>query len=65
MSEYRVINSEEELDALPHGPIIKDQQGAMTKDDDDPPYPNWYVGDNAYEVRLPAIVLWEPNEGEA
>lgn len=60
MSKYPVISTDDELDALPVGTIIKDQQGAMTKDSDDPRHPNWYVGDNAYEVRLPAIVLWGP-----
>jgi len=58
----RKIETVEELDALPEGSIVRDSWGiTLTKD-----YESWYrtLADDPDEVELPAIVLWEPGDGD-
>lgn len=59
----KLVHTEAGLDLLPLDTIIRDREGALTKGSNDPRYPGWYVGDNALEVKLPALVLWEPEDG--
>lgn len=58
----RTIETEEELEALPDGSIVRDSWGiTLTKD-----YESWYrtLADDPDEVELPATVLWEPGDGD-
>lgn len=58
----RIIETEEELDALAEGSIVRDSCGiTLTKD-----YESWYTTrvDDPDEVELPATVLWEPGDDD-
>lgn len=73
----RVVTTEEELDALPVGSIVRDVFGETWTlyeglDDGIDPYDptnyRWAIGINGnyatWATDLPATVLWEPEEGE-
>ena len=72
---HRVIDTEEELDALPVGTVVVEGDhatpdevvpgGLMTMPGVFHRFPDgWHVvaGDGARQVPLPATVLWEPEE---
>ena len=65
MNERRIITTVEELDSLPLNTIILDAEELPLYRDDSMRVPEWCFGDNAVEVRLPAIVLWEPGVDDA
>lgn len=67
MSDRQIVTTDEELEALPTGTIIRDAWGEpLTKDHDDPIYYQWTYGEvPVADVKLPAIVLWLPEGGVA
>ncbi|WP_280201293.1 hypothetical protein [Nocardia cyriacigeorgica] len=67
----RVIETAEELDALPNGTIIRDADGDVFEASADGrvfwatlPDSGWHTdhGFAADELTLPAVVLWEPEQ---
>ena len=64
MSDRQTVTTDEELDALPEGTIIRDAWGEpLAKQGSDPQYYQWHFGEVAIaDVALPAIVLWKPED---
>lgn len=57
----RVVTTEEERDALPDLAVIRDSEGTVAE----LVFGLWYSSDGLIVgLRLPATVLWEPEEGE-
>lgn len=57
----RVATTVEELDALPELAVIRDSEGTVAE----LAFGMWFSSDGrVFGLRLPATVLWEPEEGE-
>jgi len=57
----RVVTTVDELDALPELAVIRDREGIVAEF----AFGMWFSSDGrVFGLRLPATVLWEPEEGE-
>ena len=57
----RGVTTVEELDALPELAVIRDSEGTVAE----LAFGMWFSSDGrVFGLRLPATVLWEPEEGE-